>query len=360
METKTGSNPWIPNSTQTPDCLFDELMPVLEGTDSKIMFYLARQTFGWRRPSCRLSYAEFAAGTGVDVRWTRRRLLYLLEVGILRREQTRTPRGRQYLYSLNLEMDLPGCIETLRSRKIPTIIKRVNECAAEGNQLTMGLETHSTLGLDAHSTLGLQTQVKAHTKTNKYLKPPLAPGGAGGTVPKNPPAGASPEMPAKVRLRIEVCEQLGIDDRPTERAIERQAERALRSQPAEAIVAAMVAQYQAYMALNAAGRLVFTVGPDKFFGQGLWHDTKRWTVKESSAGAASVGMQPSGTPPSEEEIESSRRFFESKWMALKSRQNSGLQLNSMEKSQLRYFAEMLGPERVTKLEAELGRLAEAV
>ena len=42
---------YVPNSTQVPDTLFDELMADLSGAELKVVLYIIRRTFGFKRQS---------------------------------------------------------------------------------------------------------------------------------------------------------------------------------------------------------------------------------------------------------------------------------------------------------------------
>lgn len=51
-----------PNYTQVPDALFDELLPVLSGTELKVLLYVIRRTFGFKRESDTISLAQMVNG----------------------------------------------------------------------------------------------------------------------------------------------------------------------------------------------------------------------------------------------------------------------------------------------------------
>jgi hypothetical protein len=42
---------YVPNSTQVPDTLFDDLMADLSGAELKVVLYIIRRTFGFKRQS---------------------------------------------------------------------------------------------------------------------------------------------------------------------------------------------------------------------------------------------------------------------------------------------------------------------
>ena len=53
---------YVPNSTQVPDTLFDELMPDLSGAELKVVLYIIRRTFGFKRQSDTISINQLLHG----------------------------------------------------------------------------------------------------------------------------------------------------------------------------------------------------------------------------------------------------------------------------------------------------------
>jgi len=58
----------VPNSTQVPNVLLDELMPLLGLAELKVMLVVVRQTYGWRKDSDKISLTTFERLTGLS-RW---------------------------------------------------------------------------------------------------------------------------------------------------------------------------------------------------------------------------------------------------------------------------------------------------
>jgi phage replication O-like protein O len=52
----------FPNTTQIPNDVFDSLMPSLSGGELKVLLYICRRTFGFRKDSDRISLAQIAHG----------------------------------------------------------------------------------------------------------------------------------------------------------------------------------------------------------------------------------------------------------------------------------------------------------
>ncbi|RIK08233.1 MAG: hypothetical protein DCC49_09220 [Acidobacteria bacterium] len=51
-----------PSYTQVPDALFDELLPVLSGAELKVLLYVIRRTFGFKREADTISLAQMVNG----------------------------------------------------------------------------------------------------------------------------------------------------------------------------------------------------------------------------------------------------------------------------------------------------------
>lgn len=51
-----------PNYTQVPDQLFDVLMPLLSGAELKVLLYIMRRTFGFKKDSDSISFSQITAG----------------------------------------------------------------------------------------------------------------------------------------------------------------------------------------------------------------------------------------------------------------------------------------------------------
>src|SRR5205814_9739207 len=51
-----------PNYTQVPDELFDELLPDLSGAELKVLLYIIRRTFGFKRDSDSISLSQMLNG----------------------------------------------------------------------------------------------------------------------------------------------------------------------------------------------------------------------------------------------------------------------------------------------------------
>src|SRR5207249_2073679 len=51
-----------PNYTQVPDQLFDELLPLLSGAELKVLLYIIRRTFGFKKDYDEISLNQICTG----------------------------------------------------------------------------------------------------------------------------------------------------------------------------------------------------------------------------------------------------------------------------------------------------------
>ena len=105
-----------PHYTQVPDELFDELMPHLNESELKVLLYIIRRTFGFKKDSDHISLSQMAegittkdgrqldGGTGLARRSVMRGLKGLLEKGVVVTVRQRTSQGdyETNLYALSM------------------------------------------------------------------------------------------------------------------------------------------------------------------------------------------------------------------------------------------------------------------
>ncbi len=94
-----------PNFTQVPDELFDELMPFLSEAELKVLLYICRRTFGFKKTSDAISVTQMEKGiatrdgrvldhgTGLSRTSIRRGASGLVEKRILNVEKARSDDG---------------------------------------------------------------------------------------------------------------------------------------------------------------------------------------------------------------------------------------------------------------------------
>jgi len=116
-----------PSYTMVPDELFDELLPELTGTELKVLLYIIRRTFGFKRDSDTISLSQMLSGittktgrtldhgAGVSKGALLPALRSLREKNIILSErQQSTDRGNEpTLYRLNVQHDPLGTKNTL-------------------------------------------------------------------------------------------------------------------------------------------------------------------------------------------------------------------------------------------------------
>ena len=116
----------IPNSTQVPNFLMDELLPIVDSAGWKIISFICRKTYGWQKREDRISLSQFESGTGVSRPWLVKTLGRLTSSGLLLK--TRSQRGD--VYGLNLESDaeeVKRILQRPRPGEFSSRVKLVNQ-----------------------------------------------------------------------------------------------------------------------------------------------------------------------------------------------------------------------------------------
>jgi len=87
--------PFIPNFTQIPNFILDQLMSTLSDSEFKCIMYIARRTYGFQKDTDRISYTQFESGitdkdkgTGLARSTIARGLEQLVQKGLLLRKDT--------------------------------------------------------------------------------------------------------------------------------------------------------------------------------------------------------------------------------------------------------------------------------
>lgn len=91
---------YAPEYTQVPNNLFDELLSQLTGAELKVLLYIMRRTFGFRRAEAPISLTQMERGL------------------IIRGERKDHGTGltRKTLYQAVASLEARGCIDALRSQ----------------------------------------------------------------------------------------------------------------------------------------------------------------------------------------------------------------------------------------------------
>jgi hypothetical protein len=115
-----------PNTTSVPDELFDNLLPILAGAELKVLLYIIRRTFGFKKGSDRISKSQLEhgikkadgrildGGTGLSRRAIRLAIDSLVARNILIKLPNISPeRGHEATeYALNIANTPPGVKST--------------------------------------------------------------------------------------------------------------------------------------------------------------------------------------------------------------------------------------------------------
>ena len=138
-----------PNHTQIPNFYLDKIIPFLKGTETKILLYICRRTFGFHRQGDSIAYSQFRFGVktkdGVNLDLgtlmtkasIKSSLDFLVQCGILEIE---SEPGRTSCYRLILEVDQVEILRKVMARtgsKIELVRKnhRFKNCTASGSKI---------------------------------------------------------------------------------------------------------------------------------------------------------------------------------------------------------------------------------
>lgn len=123
----------IPNSFQVPNIFVDKLLPYLKPSDTKIILFICRKTYGWQKSIDRISLSQFEKGTGLSSRLLIDRLKVLVESGILVKEPSKIHGDS---YAVNIEADLDQTAKFLRGEESsPGVVKKVHHGGEESSPL---------------------------------------------------------------------------------------------------------------------------------------------------------------------------------------------------------------------------------
>ncbi len=211
-----------PNYTQVPDALFDELLAYLSGTELKVLLYIMRRTFGFKRDSDQISLSQMLTGivkrngerldhgTGVSKPSLLRALRSLQEKNILITERCRSvDRGDEpTVYRLNIRETTPG-----KKMSLP-LVKKVGQGGGEETlpgPWSTNVSTQET---------GVQETVEQETDSNISNIRKVKPAKSGG---KGSPSASS--------LRANAHEQRTTGTESVGEVLARQENRSPRSNP---------------------------------------------------------------------------------------------------------------------------------
>lgn len=106
----------VPNSFQMPNVYVDEVLPILTGTEVKVLLFVARKTFGWGKIVETLTIAEIMAAVNGSRSAVSAALNRLVEMVVIAREGEA---GYEFRYALQLDSsrfklgdEAGGCVES--------------------------------------------------------------------------------------------------------------------------------------------------------------------------------------------------------------------------------------------------------
>jgi phage replication O-like protein O len=151
----------FPTTTPVPDEVFDLLLPQLSGAELKVLLYICRRTFGFKKQWDSISLTQIASGittrdgrvldrgTGLSKRHVQRALKQLEERHIIRVNRVRDETGLNYIntYSLYFQHPVPAGARQRSGETASDVV----ETAVEG------VETGHSTGVGTPQSLGVGT-----------------------------------------------------------------------------------------------------------------------------------------------------------------------------------------------------------
>lgn len=120
---------FAPNTTQTPNELFDHWLPHLTGSELKVLLVIFRKTFGWHKVRDRISISQLCHFTGLDREGVIKAGKTLHQKGLILKEVI-GPNGRQETY---FELVITDESNNSYQSEIPTPPSRKNQPPPVGN-----------------------------------------------------------------------------------------------------------------------------------------------------------------------------------------------------------------------------------
>lgn len=102
---------WVPNSTQIPNQLLDEVVPEVSEAITKVLLVVCRKTFGWQKKWDRISITQLTKLTGLSDRSVEAAVTVLVKSTLLQRGEL-TEFGWEYC--LNTGCDIREALQVLR------------------------------------------------------------------------------------------------------------------------------------------------------------------------------------------------------------------------------------------------------
>ena len=117
----------VPHYTQVPDQLFDEHLRHLSGAEVKLLLWIARKTFGYKKWADDISLSQLAEGTGLGVTSVKRSVkdLEAKRLVVVKRDETKRGDAAVNTYSLRMaeggrsKMGLPSAQNGPHKKQLP-------------------------------------------------------------------------------------------------------------------------------------------------------------------------------------------------------------------------------------------------
>ena len=112
--------------TMVDNAVFDEIMPLLNGNEWKVLSFIIRKTIGWHKDMDGIAYSQFRDGTGIKSNTTIQKSLHqLIYLGLIEVGKTGRMADNHY-YKLNKDYTC-RVTETVKRRVTFSVTQPVTE-----------------------------------------------------------------------------------------------------------------------------------------------------------------------------------------------------------------------------------------
>ena len=117
----------LPNYTQFPNIIIDDMMWQLTGAQVKIILAIARKTFGWHKQTDRISNSQLTGLTGLSEAGLIKAMKGLLKMQLIIKEQTGKGKGIKTNYEINFNTKLSNTKQSKALEESNTQLSLVKE-----------------------------------------------------------------------------------------------------------------------------------------------------------------------------------------------------------------------------------------
>lgn len=196
MSRKKGEGIAPPNYTQTPNLLFDDLLPVMSNAELRITLVAIRLTIGWHEIKTEtLSVTELAEKAGLSPSSAKTGIAEAMKRGTLKRHKTRDSQNRQtYRYSLALSNSILREEFERPKKQVENRVQNGAQPVSSGQNLT-GSEIDGVNGSSGQNLTGSPEDSSGQNLTGSYKEQRNLSGGKEKEREQAAPAALEPTQP---------------------------------------------------------------------------------------------------------------------------------------------------------------------